>query len=242
MVATGDAREVDYSALASVGGLQRLHAERLYQPSNIGDMICGKCNHEMNSNDLRDRDPLRSTTLHALDDASFEAGGPFTNMPPDVRLGAGGFTGHEAARDAGVGRTTLHYRAARAAAGHEQRPRKGAAAVPSRAAEAAAKGLAPGSWHYRRKAEREGRPIQATIRKYCAPRSPAQLATLRRLNAERAERYSQPVKGRRKGQRAWVTYRSRRAAAAQLGVRSGNIAHCLSGKQTHTGGYEFRAV
>lgn len=40
----------------------------------------------------------------------------------------------------------------------------------------------------------------------------------------------------------WILHPSMIGAATEVGVRSGNIHHCLSGRYKQTGGYEFRSV
>jgi hypothetical protein len=58
--------------------------------------------------------------------------------------------------------------------------------------------------------------------------------------ASNAPKRSKPVEGRVLGAEAWVPYASSMEAARSLGLRSGNISACCSGKQKQTGGYEFR--
>ena len=54
-----------------------------------------------------------------------------------------------------------------------------------------------------------------------------------------APRLSKPVRGRKVGDAAWTAYDSAEDAARKLGVNSGNVSACCSGKQKQAGGYEF---
>ena len=58
--------------------------------------------------------------------------------------------------------------------------------------------------------------------------------------ASNAQRTSKPVEGRELGAEAWVPYASIHEAARSLGLRSGGIHGCCTGKQKQAGGYEFR--
>ncbi len=60
--------------------------------------------------------------------------------------------------------------------------------------------------------------------------------SLRKSNA--AQR-SKPVMGRKRGRGKWRHYDSSMAAARALGLFQGSIGACLTGRQHHTGGYEF---
>ena len=54
-----------------------------------------------------------------------------------------------------------------------------------------------------------------------------------------APRLSKPVRGRKVGDAAWTAYDSAEDAARKLGVNSGSVSACCSGKRKQTGGYEF---
>jgi hypothetical protein len=55
-----------------------------------------------------------------------------------------------------------------------------------------------------------------------------------------ATRTSKPVEARVLGAEEWVPYASSHEAARSLGLHSGHIGACCSGKRKQTGGYEFR--
>ena len=47
------------------------------------------------------------------------------------------------------------------------------------------------------------------------------------------------MRGRKVGDVAWTAYDSFKDAARTLGVNSGSVSKCCSGKRKQTGGYEF---
>ena len=55
-----------------------------------------------------------------------------------------------------------------------------------------------------------------------------------------AQRTSKPVEGRKLETEAWVPYASSNEAARELGLDSGGVHACCSGRYNQTGGYEFR--
>jgi len=55
-----------------------------------------------------------------------------------------------------------------------------------------------------------------------------------------APKQSKPIIGRKCGVLEWTSYPSVRDAGKSLGLNYGNISHCCRGKQSTTGGYEFK--